>query len=70
MKLSRVLSQISVAALLGLLVAGCSGINASPSVAPIDFLMPGLRVQHAPAAPTLLAPPPNLPPGTQLAQTQ
>ena len=26
---------------------GCSGINASKSVSPIDFLLPGLHVQNS-----------------------
>ncbi len=40
-----------VAALCG----GCSGINASKSVSPLDFLLPGLHMRNdtpAPATPT------------------
>jgi hypothetical protein len=40
------------AAALMLLGGGCSGINASKSVSPLDFLLPGLgglRVEGAPA---------------------
>jgi hypothetical protein len=33
--------QIAACGTLLLLVAGCSGINASKSVSPIDFLLPG-----------------------------
>ena len=35
--------------LLGLVAlanAGCSGINASKSVSPLDFLLPGLHIQN------------------------
>jgi len=31
------------------LLAGCGGINASKSVSPLDFLMPGLIRYDAPA---------------------
>jgi hypothetical protein len=30
---------------------GCSGINASKSISPLDFILPGLHVQTEPAAP-------------------
>jgi hypothetical protein len=30
---------------------GCSGINASRSVSPLDFLLPGLHIQNRPPAP-------------------
>jgi hypothetical protein len=39
-----------------IVVSGCSGINASKSVSPLDFLIPGLHGQTEPAAPA--------PPGT------
>jgi hypothetical protein len=29
-----------------LLGGGCSGINASKSVSPLDFLLPGLHIQN------------------------
>jgi len=37
-KLLRILSYLAML----LLVAGCSGINASKSVSPLDFFLPGL----------------------------
>ena len=37
-------------ALMAAMVTGCSGINASKSVSPIDFLLPGL-LQNCPASP-------------------
>jgi hypothetical protein len=33
-----------------LLVCGCSGINASHSVSPLDFLLPGILRNDAPPA--------------------
>jgi len=41
MKRNRVLRELGLGVLLALPVAGCTGINASKSVAPIDFLVPG-----------------------------
>src|SRR5258708_38431091 len=35
----------------GLLGNGCSGINASHSVSPLDFLLPGLHIQNRPELP-------------------
>jgi hypothetical protein len=35
-------------AILVLCTAGCGGINASKSVSPLDFILPGL-IQHSPA---------------------
>jgi hypothetical protein len=32
---------------------GCSGINASKSVSPLDFLLPGLHLQNDPPRPVL-----------------
>jgi hypothetical protein len=49
------------------LAAGCSGINASKSVSPLDFLVPGLlQADPAPAPPGGV--PPAVQPVTQLAQ--
>jgi hypothetical protein len=31
--------------------SGCSGINASKSISPLDFLLPGLHIQNTPPAP-------------------
>jgi hypothetical protein len=38
--------------LIAVLVTGCSGINASKSVSPIDFLLPGL-MQNSPPPPMI-----------------
>ncbi len=32
---------------------GCSGINASQSVSPLDFLLPGLRMENGPKVPAI-----------------
>jgi hypothetical protein len=37
-------------ALLALGTAGCGGISASKSVSPLDFIMPGILKNDAPAA--------------------
>ena len=37
-------------ALVATLATGCSGINASKSVSPLDFILPGL-LQNCPASP-------------------
>ena len=34
---------------------GCSGINASKSISPLDFLLPGLHMQDEPPRPVLPA---------------
>ena len=34
---------------------GCSGINASKSVSPLDFLLPGLHLQNDPPRPVVPA---------------
>lgn len=49
-----------LAVLAAVLTAGCSGINASKSVSPLDFILPGLHVQRTtppsgPPAPLTLA---------------
>ena len=33
-------------ALLAIATGGCSGINASKSISPLDFLLPGLHLQN------------------------
>ena len=33
-------------ALLALATGGCSGLNASHSISPLDFLLPGLHLQN------------------------
>ena len=40
-------------ALIAALATGCSGINASKSVSPIDFLLPGLHMQNSPPSPVI-----------------
>ncbi len=45
--------------------AGCSGIHASKSVSPLDFILPGLIKNDAPAAQDSM---PAAPPGELLAQ--
>jgi hypothetical protein len=51
-----------------LLGAGCSGINASKSVSPATFLLPGLmRVDPPPAHPDLVLPVAE--PSTEAAQS-
>ncbi|MGD0258782.1 MAG: hypothetical protein ABSD29_03055 [Verrucomicrobiota bacterium] len=39
--------------LILVLATGCSGINASQSVSPLDFLLPGLHMQNGPASPAV-----------------
>ena len=34
---------------------GCSGINASKSISPLDFLLPGLHLQNDPPKPLIPA---------------
>jgi len=34
---------------------GCSGINASKSISPLDFLLPGLHLQNDPPQPLIPA---------------
>jgi len=51
-----------------LALSGCSGINASKSISPLDFLLPGLHMRNdspsCPAAPDdNNAPPSFIPPG-------
>jgi hypothetical protein len=54
--------RIRVASLLGLLAvsAGCSGIHASKSVSPLDFILPGLIKNEVPASLEII---PETPPG-------
>lgn len=40
-------------AVIAVAVTGCSGINSTQSVSPLDFLMPGLHMQNTPASPTV-----------------
>ena len=41
-------------ALIAVVATGCSGINASKSVSPLDFLLPGLHMQNCPPSPLFL----------------
>ncbi len=38
-------------ALIAALATGCSGINVSKSISPLDFILPGLHMQNGPASP-------------------
>jgi len=40
--LKRKTIQVACGAMLVVVAAGCSGINASKSVSPLDFILPGL----------------------------
>ena len=40
-----------IVALAVVVTSGCSGINASKSISPLDFLLPGLHVKNDPAPP-------------------
>ncbi len=44
---------VCLLALMATLAAGCSGINASKSVSPLDFLLPGLHIQNRPPPPAI-----------------
>jgi hypothetical protein len=59
--------RIRAVALLSLLAitAGCSGIHASKSVSPLDFILPGLMKNESPAPLETI---PASPPGELLAQ--
>jgi hypothetical protein len=37
--------------LLAVVATGCGGIQASKSISPIDFLLPGLHLQNCPPSP-------------------
>jgi hypothetical protein len=50
------LLRLSASAAL-LLLAGCSGINASKSVSPLDFLLPGLTSADLPPVQSDRVPP-------------
>jgi hypothetical protein len=39
-------------ALIAALMAGCSGINATKSISPLDFILPGL-MQNSPPSPVI-----------------
>jgi hypothetical protein len=61
--------RIRAAALLAMLscVAGCSGIHASKSVSPLDFILPGLMKNDVPASLEFI---PATPPGELLAHAK
>jgi len=53
-RLSWKFLRLALLAALPLAMAGCSGINASHSVSPLDFFLPGLLKNECPTnAPTL-----------------
>ena len=43
--------QVLALAITAAVVTGCSGINASKSVSPMDFILPGLHMQNCPPSP-------------------
>jgi hypothetical protein len=54
MKHKQTLGLCALALVLTAAVAtGCSGINASKSVSPLDFLLPGLHIQNCPPLPVV-----------------
>jgi hypothetical protein len=61
--------RIRATALLALIVCGtgCSGIHASKSVSPLDFILPGLVQNGVPASQESI---PAAPPGELLAHAQ
>jgi hypothetical protein len=52
----RKLVQLAGCAILTIATAGCGGINASKSVSPLDFILPGLiKTAPQPIAPPVSA---------------
>jgi len=51
-RLPLVLGHVFALVLLAALATGCSGINASKSFSPLDFILPGL-MQHSPPSPVI-----------------
>jgi len=39
--------------LIAAAATGCSGINASKSISPLDFILPGLHIQSCPPSPVV-----------------
>lgn len=57
MRLNWKIARLAVCGGLLLLGAGCSGINASKSISPATFLLPGLmQADPPPAHPDLISP--------------
>jgi hypothetical protein len=53
-QISKALRAVCAAVLLlviSLLCGGCSGINATKSISPLDFLLPGIMKNDAPSQP-------------------
>jgi hypothetical protein len=68
-KLNWKLVLVTLSAALALATSGCSGVNASKSVSPASFLLPGLiRAEPPPIDPA--APLPEPAPGVQVAQVR
>jgi hypothetical protein len=59
-RIASLVAGTTSVALIALVGSGCSGINASKSISPLDFILPGL-MQNVPATPaisdTINAPP-------------
>jgi hypothetical protein len=62
MKTATVWHRAASLAAIAFVVSGCSGINASKSISPLDFLLPGLmqNVPSPPVMPTATNPLPGL----------
>ncbi len=65
----RRLARAAIAVAGAVLCAGCSGINASKSVSPLDFLLPGL-MYNCPATVPLPESPTNVPAASTVALAQ
>jgi len=68
LKLNRKIAIGAFSFILTLFMTGCSGVNASRSVSPLDFLLPGL-VGNKPA-PDSKPLPPKTAPGIEVAQVR
>jgi hypothetical protein len=69
MRFNYKLSRLATVLTMGLLLAGCGGINASKSVSPASFFLPGLmKVEPKESRPDTTVPAP--PPVTQVAFAQ
>jgi hypothetical protein len=67
-KLNCILRRLAIIPAILLLGAGCGGINASRSVSPLSFFLPGLVQSEPKAQSNPLDSPPPTPAATELAQ--